>query len=179
MHKFFVKAEKPAVALKAAVLGWVIVCNVVVQLLHPQLDALGIPSWPMFGANILFFLMESEPFGVRIGKILGGTTLGLCAAAAGLTLFQALGGAGLSRFPAAMIEIIVVVSIIILGGAWLPYLCNSVAFLFFSFGAYNAANVRAHLLGYILAAALGNLIMNGVAILIIKAVRKAQAQKTI
>ena len=76
--KWLTRPEPGEVGRQVLIFAWILVCNLAVQLLHGALSAVGMPTWPIFLSNILYFLMGAPEYKERlIHCVCGGS--GLCA----------------------------------------------------------------------------------------------------
>ena len=164
--------QKPAshtLKIKIAVFFWIVFCNLIVQGFHHQLEEFGIVAWNLFLVNVLFFMMEEDPYKERWIKCFCGIIVGL-AGVWGLCIVNgALSAAGMPHLVAVMVPLTLFLAVIIIGGAYCPTVFNNVGFAYFLVGLISPEVTFVHLGTYMLGGILGNLLINGSAILIIQA----------
>ena len=166
--KLIHKPAGTALKIKTAVFFWIIFCNLLVQLLHHQLEDWGIASWNLFLVNILFFMMEEEPYKERLIRCTCGIIVGFLSVWFLCVVNGAASAAGLPHIAAVMIPITVVLFLIIIGGAYCPTVFNSVGFAYFMVGLIDPATTFSHLGTYMLGALAGNFLINGTAMILIQ-----------
>ena len=165
------RIQKPAghsLKIKYAVFFWIVFCNLLVQAFHHQLEGWGIASWNLFLVNILFFMMEEEPYKERLIRCGCGVIVGLLSVWFLCVVNGAVTAAGLPHIVAVMIPLTVVLFLIIIGGAYCPTVFNSVGFAYFMVGLIDPGTTFAHLGTYMVGGLLGNLLINGTAALLIQ-----------
>jgi len=175
--KLFVKPPATVLKIKCVIFVWIVLCNLIVQGFHHELEHFGIAAWNIFLVNIMFFLMEEDPYKVRWIKCFCGIIVGLTGAWALCMIKVYLVGAGLPDVAATMIPLAIMLFLIIIGNSFVPYVFNNVGFGYFTVGLINPQLTCQHLGTYMLGGILGNLIINGIAVIIITNMVKYFTQK--
>ena len=170
--KLFVKPPVMVLKIKCVIFVWIILCNLIVQLFHHELEHFGIAAWNIFLVNIMFFLMEEDSYKVRWIKCFCGIVVGLTGAWALCMIKVKLVSAGLPDVTATMIPLAAMLFLVIIGNSFIPYVFNNVGFGYFTVGLINPQLTCQHLGTYMLGGILGNLIINGTAVIIITSMVK-------
>lgn len=176
--KWICKPDAAAMKGRGLIFLWIALCNVAVQLLHGALDSVGIASWTIFLANVLFFMMENPNMKERYLESVCGGALGLICAAGLVWVKLRLVGAGMAEVPATLIPVVVVLFVTLFLHPVFPYVCNNIALAFFTVALINAKAVYTNLPGHLIGMLLGNAVVNTGVILAVKMLAKHQAAKT-
>ena len=176
--KWFCKPDAETMKGRGLIFLWIALCNVAAQLLHGALASIGIASWTIFLANVLYCIMENPNMKERYLQSICGGALGLVCAAGLVKVKLALTGAGLPEMPATLIPVIAVLFLTLFLHPVCPYFCNNIALAFFTVALISAKAVYANLPGHLLGMLLGNLIVNTGVILVVRFHAKRQAAKT-
>ncbi|WP_066304396.1 hypothetical protein [Bacillus sp. FJAT-29814] len=161
------KISKEKMIIQFTVFMWIVLCNLVVQSFLEPLHEIGFTNWSFFLANILFFLLEDPSYKDRFLKVLFGSLVGLIGAYLLAIIYTILVENGVSHLFSVMIPLTIVLFLIINLHPILPKVFNNIGFAFFTIALIDAAGAYSHITGYIVSAVAGNLIVNGVAVLII------------
>ena len=180
MMKFFGKMDKHAFILQFSAFLWILICNVIVQLLHAPLSSIGIPGWTIFLANVLFFIRNNPNQKEGLLEDALGGIFGLLGAMGLIYLNIWFAGMGISTLLATIVAIAIFLFLTIAIHPLLPYVFNNFALCFFLVALINEetqtnllTNPFSHFAGVIL----GNLIVNVGTVLIINILIKHFAKK--
>ena len=180
MMKFFQKMDRNAFLVQFFAFLWILVCNVIVQLLHEPLASAGIPGWTIFLANVLFFIKGNPNQKEGLLENACGGIFGLLGAIGLIEMNIWFAKMGASTLLATIIAIAVFLFLTIAIHPMVPYVFNNIALCFFCVALINEEtqgallqNPWSHFAGVIL----GNLIVNVGTILIVKAVLNKTAKK--
>ena len=175
MMKFFQKMDRNAFLVQFFAFLWILVCNVIVQLLHEPLASAGIPGWTIFLANVLFFIKSNPNHKEGLLENACGGIFGLIGAIGLINLNLWLVPLGVAPLLATLIAIAVFLFLTIAIHPLVPYVFNNNALCFFLVALLNTSSQEAlltypwmHFVGVIL----GNLIVNIGTILIVELVAK-------
>jgi len=182
------KVSKPQILLQVAVCIWIIICNLIVNLLDLPARGIHYTNWAFFMINILYFLVGEADMKKRYIQVLAGSLVGILLA--GLTTLvlallwseQGMGGR-MSFVPSLMIPLSVSLAILIILHPIFPTLFNNCGFVYYivaltimenePWGGNPLSNIPA----YGLSAIAGHIIVNGGSLLIIATLSKHFAKK--
>jgi hypothetical protein len=166
------KVSKEKMVIQFTVFLWIVLCNLVVQAFLEPLHEIGFTNWSFFLANVLFFLLEDPSYKDRFLKVLFGSSIGLIGAYLLAIIYTILSENGVGHLWAVMIPLTIVLFLIINLHPIFPKVFNNIGFAFFTIALIDAAGAYSHITGYIVSAVAGNLIVNGIAVLIIMELMK-------
>ncbi|MBQ9815210.1 MAG: hypothetical protein IJM53_05905 [Lachnospiraceae bacterium] len=176
MMKFFQKSDKTTFLIKFVAFLWILLCNVIVLLLHEPLLSIGVPSWTIFLANVLFFIKDNKNQKEGLLENALGGIFGLVCAY-GLVAFKMLTmPKGMSDFVSTFIPVAIFLFLTIALSSYVPYVFNNIALCFFLV-ALITSSVYGQLPGHILGVIIGNVIVNLGLVLIIGAMIKSATKK--
>ncbi len=175
--KWLTRPEPGEVGRQVLIFAWILMCNLAVQLLHGALSAVGMPTWPIFLSNILYFLMGAPEYKERLIHCVCGGVFGLVCAVGLLWADGALLSLGLSSLWALMLPLAVALFLLLALHPVVPWLCNNVAFAFFTISLLDPPALMAGLGQHILGVLLGNAIINVGVLLLAVWYGKRQAAK--
>lgn len=161
------KISREKMVIQFCVFLWIVLCNLIVQAFMEPLHEIGYTNWSFFLANVLFFLLEDPSYKDRFLKVLFGSMVGLIGAYLLAMIYTILAENGVSHLFSVMIPLTIVLFLIINLHPIFPKIFNNIGFAFFTIALIDAAGAYSHITGYIVSALAGNLIVNGVAVLII------------
>ena len=180
MMKFFNKMDRHTFIIMFSAFVWILICNIIVQLLHAPLASIGIPGWTIFLANVLFFIKGNPKHVEGLLENACGGIFGLIGAIGLINLNIWFAGMGWSTLTATIIAIAVFLFLTIAIHPLLPYVFNNMALCFFLVALINEetqtgliASPFSHFAGVIL----GNLIVNVGTVLIVDIVTKKISAK--
>jgi hypothetical protein len=164
---FSKKVPKNVMIIQFFVFLWIVLCNLLIQsFLHP-LEEIGYINWSFFLANILFFIIEDPSYKDRFLKVLFGSLVGLLSAYFLAIIYTILEKTGMNPIVSIMIPLTIVLFLIINLHPIYPIVFYNIGFAYFTIALINAAAAYSKITDYILSAVAGNLIVNGIAVLII------------
>ena len=179
MMRFFQKMDRNQFKVQFAAFVWILICNVIVQLLHGPLSSIGIPGWTIFLANVLFFIKGNPKQLEGLLENACGGIFGLIGAIGLIYLNVWFAGMGASTLLATIIAIAVFLFLTIAIHPLVPYVFNNMALCFFLVALVNEETQTAllaapfsHFAGVIL----GNLIVNTGTILVVHFMLKRNAK---
>jgi hypothetical protein len=173
------KVTKNQMIIQFCVFLWIVLCNLVVQSFLQPLGKIGFANWSFFLANILFFLMEEPSYKDRFLKVLYGSLVGLISAYLLVMVFTVLAKSGVNPTVSVMIPLTVVLFMIINLHPIFPKVFNNIGFAYFTIALIDAATAYSNITGYVVSAVAGNIIANGVAVLIILGFTKYFSNKEV
>lgn len=173
----FVKVSKERMIIQLSILVWVVICNVVVQLFHTQLEEIGFITWAFFLTNILFFLCEEENMKKRLTMSICGSIFGVLMCVAYIIIYALMLGAGFSGKASIIIPLVICLIIMIVPMPVCPIIFNNFGFAYFTIALISAETIMSNAPIYIVEIILGNLIINAVDVLIIAALMKYFTKK--
>ena len=182
-HKlsFFNKPKKAKLLGLAIVFLWILLWNVIYQILHGngllEFGGLEIVNWSFFLSVTVFFMQEELTYRDRFLTTLIGGAVGLLAGAGVAKGTALLMGAGLSHVLAVSLLLAVAIALLILLQPVLPYLFNNVGFCYFIVSLIQSKEAVAKLPSNLLSLALGCLILNLGCSLLLTAYKKHAAKK--
>lgn len=178
---FFCKPNKPKLIGLALVFCWIILWNVIYQLLHAKglthIGGLEIVNWSFFISVTVFFMQEELSYKERFLTTLLGGAVGLLIAAGVVKGTGLLMGAGASHVLGVSVMLIAAIAALILLQPVLPYLFNNVGFCYFIVSLINSKETVQNLPSNLLSLLLGSLILNLGCSLILDLYKKAMAKK--
>ena len=177
MMKFCQKMDKKVFPLVLAAFVWILLCNVLVQVLHAPLASIGIPGWTIFLANVLFFIKNNPDHKEGLLENALGGIFGLLGA---MGLLYFVGSIGIDPIVATIIAIAVFLFLTIALHPMLPYVFNNNALCFFLVALINDGTrtaLKAYPFSHFAGVLIGNLIVNIGTVLIVDFVAKKMAKK--
>ena len=182
---FFGKPKKNKMLGLLIVFAWIILWNVVYQILHAKglthFGGLEIVNWSFFISVTIFFMQEELSYKERFLTTLLGGAVGLLIAVGVVKGTVALMGAGVSHVAAISLLLIVAIAALILLQPVMPYLFNNVGFCYFIVSLINSKEAAANLPSNLFSLLLGSIILNlGCSVLLTlykKSVMKKAAKK--
>lgn len=179
--RFLNKPKKNKILGLLIVFAWIIVWNVIYQLLHAKelthFGGLEIVNWAFFISVTIFFMQEELSYKERFWTTLLGGAVGLLIAAGVVKGAALLMGAGLSHFAAISLLLIVAIGLLILLQPVMPYLFNNVGFCYFIVSLINSKEAVANLPSNLFSLLLGSLILNLGCSLLLGLYKKAMMKK--
>ena len=161
------KVSKNVLIIQLFVFLWIVLCNLLVQSFHLPLEKIGYVNWSFFLANILFFILEEPDYKERFLKVLFGSLVGLISAYILAIVYTILAENGVNQVVSIMIPLTLVLFLIINLHPILPRFFNNIGFAYFLIALINPTAAYGHIVGYVSSVVAGNIIVNGVAVLII------------
>lgn len=178
---FFNKPKKAKLIGLAIVFLWIIVVNVIYQILHAHhlthIGGLEIINWSFFLSVTVFFMQEELSYKERFLTTLLGGAVGLLIAAGVVKCTGLLMGAGVSHVVAISIMLFVSIAALILLQPILPYLFNNVGFCYFIVALIDSKETVAHLPSNLLSLLLGCVILVLGCSFLLTQYKKAMAKK--
>lgn len=172
--KWFNKMDGRTAKRQMVIFLWIGLCNLIVQCFHDALHDLGIASWTIFLANVLFFIMENPNRKERFLQSICGGIFGLLCAAGMVWASGALRGLGLPGLVATLIPLLVALFLLLFFHPVFPFVCNNIGLAFFMVALINSQTACTHLVGNIVGVLLGNGIVNVGLILLVTWFEKRQ-----
>ena len=161
---FFNKPKMAKLKALAVVFVWILLWNVVYQLLHAKglthFGGLEIVNWSFFLTVTVFFMQEELPYKTRFLTTLLGGAVGLFAAAGVAKGTGLLMGAGVGHVTAVSLLLAAAIAALILLQPVLPYLFNNVGFCYFIVSLISSKETVARLPSNLLSLALGSVVLN-------------------
>ena len=182
------KVTKPQMITQTTVCIWIIVCNLIVNLLALPEHGIHYVNWCFFMSNILFFICTEENMKKRFMIVGLGSIVGVVLAAlttlvlALLWTEQGMGGS-MSFVPSLMIPLAVSLAILIILHPICPVNFHNYGFVFYLVALTVmenepwGGNPLSNLPAYIVSLVLGHVIVNGGSLIIITSLRKYFAKK--
>ncbi|MBR5410736.1 MAG: hypothetical protein IK104_08680 [Clostridia bacterium] len=162
--KFFNKPKKAKMLGLVIVFLWIILWNVIYQVLHTHelthFGGIEIINWSFFLSVTVFFMQEELSYRDRFLTTLFGGAVGLVIAAGVIKGVPLLMGAGLSKLVALSLLLIVSIALLILLQPIFPFLFNNVGFCYFIVSFVKSGEAVADLPSNLVSLALGCLILN-------------------
>ena len=162
--KFFNKPKKAKMLGLAIVFLWIILWNVIYQVLHTHelthFGGIEIINWSFFLSVTVFFMQEELSYRDRFLTTLFGGAVGLVIAAGVIKGVALLMGTGMSKLVALSLLLIVSIALLILLQPVFPFLFNNVGFCYFIVSFVNSKEAVANLPSNLVSLALGCLILN-------------------
>ena len=178
---YFNKPKKAKMIGLLIVFLWIILLNVIYQILHAKglthIGGLEIVNWSFFLSVTVFFMQEELSYKERFLTTLLGGAVGLLIAAGVVKGTGLLMGAGVSHVPAISLMLIVSIAALILLQPVLPYLFNNVGFCYFIVSLISSKETIANLPDNLLSLLLGSVCLNLGCSLLLTAYKKAMAKK--
>ena len=175
MMKFVQKMDMTRFKIQCAAFVWILICNIIVQILHEPLLKAGIPSWTIFLANVLFFIKDNKNQKEGLAENVCGAVFGLLGAFCLVKVNVLMQTNGAPALAAVVVPLTVFLFLTIALHPMLPYVFNNIALCFFLVALIDMS-VAAGPLGHIIGVLIGNAIVNVGVILIVGAmIRRAQA----
>lgn len=182
MMKFFQKEGKPQFILMFGAFLWILICNVIVQLLHgPLTEGVGNWTWTIFLANVLFFIKGNPKSVEGLLEDACGGIFGLIGAIGLIYMNIWFAGMGWSTLAATLIAIAIFLFLTIAIHPMVPYVFNNFALCFFLVALINEetqGNLIAHPFLHFAGVILGNIIVNVGTVLIVHILTKQLAKKS-
>ena len=182
-HKlsFFNKPKKAKMLGLLIVFAWIILWNVIYQILHAKglthIGGLEIVNWSFFLSVTVFFMQEELGYKDRFFTTLIGGAVGLLIAAGVAKGTGLLMAAGVGHVPAVSLLLIVAIGLLILLQPVLPYVFNNVGFCYFIVSLINSKETVANLPSNLLSLALGCIVLNLGCSLLLGLYKKQMAKK--
>jgi hypothetical protein len=173
---FSEKVPKNVMIIQFFVFLWIVLCNLIIQSFLQPLEDIGYINWSFFLANILFFLIEEPNYKDRFLKVLFGSLVGLLSAYFLAIIYTILEKSGMNPIVSIMIPLTIVLFLIINLHPIYPMVFNNIGFAYFVIALINAAAAYSKISDYIISAVAGNIIVNGIAVLIIIGLTKYLAK---
>ena len=178
---FFCKPKKAKMLGLAIVFLWILLWNVVYQILHAknllEFGGVEIVNWAFFLSVTVFFMQVELSYRDRFLTTLFGGIVGLLAGAGVAKGTALLMGAGLSHVTAVCLLLAAAIGLLILLQPVLPYLFNNVGFCYFIVSLIQSKETSAKLPSNLVSLALGCLILNLGCSLLLTAYKKHAAKK--
>ncbi len=167
----FVKAKKEQVIPSIFVFLWILVINLITPLITV------VPAWPMFLVSIFFFVMGEDLKNIK--QIFGGGISGIILMyflSIALLKLQPIWGKEITMF----ILLAFMLSLIIIGGNFLPIIFNNITFAFLTVGTINLDPVLIHnsCIGWLMMLIIGGTIILGGIFVIVSIVNKIMIKRT-
>ena len=179
--QFFNKPKKAKLMGLLLVFCWIILWNVIYQLLHAKgwthIGGLEIVNWSFFISVTIFFMQEELSYKERFLTTLLGGAVGLLIAAGVVKGTVLLMGAGASHALGVSVMLIIAIAALILLQPVLPYLFNNVGFCYFIISLISSKETIANLPSNLFSLLLGSLILNLGCSLILNLYKKAMMKK--
>lgn len=178
---FFNKPKKAKMLGLLIVFAWIILWNVIYQLLHAKglthIGGLEVVNWAFFISVTIFFMQEELSYKERFLTTLLGGAVGLLIAAGVVKGTGLLMGAGVPHVAAISVLLIAAIALLILLQPVLPYLFNNVGFCYFIVSLINSKEAVANLPSNLFSLLLGSLILNLGCGLLLTLYKKAMGKK--
>ncbi len=178
---FFNKPKKAKMLGLLIVFLWIILLNVIYQILHAKglthIGSLEIVNWSFFLSVTVFFMQEELSYKERFLTTLLGGAVGLLIAAGVAKGTGLLMGAGVSHVPAVSLMLIIAIAALILLQPVLPYLFNNVGFCYFIVSLISSKETVANLPSNLLSLLLGSICLNLGCSLLLTLYKKAMMKK--
>ena len=179
--RFIQKPKKAKMIGLLIVFAWILLLNVVYQILHAKglthFGGIEIVNWAFFLSVTVFFMQEELSYKERFFTTLLGGAVGLLVAAGVAKGTALLMGAGLGHVPAVCILLAVAIGMLILLQPVLPYLFNNVGFCYFIVSLINSKEAVANLPSNLVSLALGCLTLNLGCSLLLTLYKKSMMKK--
>lgn len=154
------KPTKGELPVLWGIFAWIFIVNIAAPILVPQFQ-----TWPMYFVTIFFFTMGGDT--KNIPTIFGGALLGLIMAyvlTMGLnTLAPSIGIVG-----ALVVLLFVILAFIIVGGGFLPVICNNMAFAYMTIATINMELVPSQIFNWIGMLFIGGAVILGGCLVMVK-----------
>ena len=178
--KFFNKMNKNSFAIQFFAFLWILICNIIVQILHgPLTGDVGNWTWTIFLANVLFFIKSNPNHKEGLLENACGGIFGLLGAMGLIYMNIWFAGMGASTLLATLIAIAVFLFLTIAIHPMVPYVFNNMALCFFLVALVveeTQGTLIAHPWLHFLGVILGNLIVNVGTVLVVELVIKLQSK---
>ena len=158
--KFFSKPPKGKMKGLLIVFAWIILWNLIYQIVHGAWHEMPIANWAFFISVTIFFMQEELTYKARFVHTLIGGAVGLLLAAGLIAVYAALAKSGVSPLAAIMVPLVVCVAALILLNPYLPVFFNNVGFCYFIISLIDAESAITKLPVYLLSLLLGSIILN-------------------
>lgn len=153
----FKKSTKAEVFMSVVILFWIFAVNIVTPMLTTA------PAWPMFFVTIFFFTMGGE-LKNALSIFLSGL-FGICSAWALVKLLAIL-SPDMGVQMATALLVFAVLTLIIVGGNFVPSVFNNIAFGYLTIAAIDMTIVEERFVGWVLMHIIGGVIILGGVLLI-------------
>ena len=178
---FIGKPKKAKMLGLLIVFAWIILWNVIYQLLHTKglthIAGLEIVNWSFFISVTIFFMQEELSYKDRFFTTLLGGAVGLLIAAGVVKGTGLLMAAGVSHVLAISMLLIVAIAALILLQPVFPFLFNNVGFCYFIVSLINSKETISALPSNLFSLLLGSIILNLGCGLILTLYKKQMAKK--
>ncbi len=158
--KFFTKPPKGKMKALLIVFAWIILWNLIYQIIHGAWHDMPIANWAFFISVTIFFMQEELTYKARFVHTLVGGAVGLLLAAGLVVVYAALAKAGVAALAAIMIPLVVCIAALILLHPYLPVFFNNVGFCYFIIALIDAETAVSKLPIYLLSLLCGSIILN-------------------
>ena len=158
--KFLSKPPKGKMKGLLIVFAWIILWNVIYQVIHGAWHDMPIANWAFFISVTIFFMQEELTYKARFVHTLVGGAVGLLLAAGLVAVYAALAKSGVSPLAAISVPLVVCIAALILLNPYLPVVFNNVGFCYFIVALIDAESAITKLPVYLLSLLLGSLILN-------------------
>ena len=179
--RFFQKPKKAKMIGLMIVFAWILLLNVVYQILHAKglthIGGLEIVNWSFFLSVTVFFMQEELQYKERFFTTLIGGAVGLLIAAGVAKGTGLLMAAGVGHVVAVSLLLIVAIGLLILLQPVLPYVFNNVGFCYFIVSLINSKETVSNLPSNLLSLALGCIALNLGCSLLLGLYKKQMAKK--
>ena len=161
---------KNKVIVSSVVLIWILICNIIIHINSSWLAALGFTNWAFFLVNILFFLLEEKNIKKKFVFVLAGSAVGIIVAGLFSKCFILLNNTGASEFICFLIPLVLSLGmIIVLHPIW-PEFFNGCGFAYFMVALIDPLSAWSCMPQYLFSMAAGHIVLNIVALIIIRLV---------
>ena len=172
------KELKEKLKVNTVVFLWILLCNLLVQLLLPSLSNLGFYNWAFFLINILFFLVTEGEYRERFISVILGSAIGIFAAGMMDFIMTKLILWGTPDLWSIMIPLAFCLAVIIILHPVLPRIFNNCGFAYFLVSLIDAEAAFDNMPEYMASALAGHLIVNtGTVAIIIMMLKKKDSVK--
>ncbi len=158
--KFLSKPPKGKMKGLLIVFAWIILWNIIYQVIHGAWHDMPIANWAFFISVTIFFMQEELTYKARFVHTLVGGAVGLLLAAGLVAVYAALAKSGVSPLAAISVPLVVCIAALILLNPYLPVVFNNVGFCYFIVALIDAESAITKLPVYLLSLLLGSLILN-------------------
>lgn len=177
MMKFFQKPNGTTLKIQFFAFVWILICTALVQIFSEPLGSIGIHSWTIFVANVLFFIKGNPNQKEGLLEDFLGGLFGLIGTFGTIHMMTWLMGFGMQETVALLIPIAIFLFLTIALHPFVPYVFNTIALCFFTVGFINVEELLAHPWGHFASVLIGNVIVNVGIIVIAGIITKSAAKK--
>lgn len=158
--KFISKPKKGKMKGLLIVFAWIILWNLIYQVVHGVWHEMPIANWAFFISVTIFFMQEELSYKARFWHTLIGGAVGLLLAAGLIIVYAALAKGGVPALASIMIPLVICVGALILLNPYLPVFFNNVGFCYFIIALIDAETAVEKLPIYLLSLLLGSICLN-------------------